>query len=290
MLGNPLNKLQNSLASLLNIENKSIIILTVRSVFRYQTPFDPPKTLEEQKAEAQTDVVFYVINRERLKVTNELREKQPQFQSLFQIQVVEIAPDPCRSYGCPSGNENRRFYRYSPIGTSTLIVCIFSSDTFCRATRTIHPRPNMIDANVTSFVGINILDSADCVALPSSSTDCSSASLLSDAISPSSPLLLELTFDEKNLPYAEYNGTTFSTLAPTRFSFDFLVSSLPTNALVLLYGRNSIPIDEFLWIAVEILGSNLKFHFPNQQFLINDIELKSSTWYHVECQVDSLLI
>lgn len=165
---------------------------------------------------------------------------------------------------------------------------IFFQDTFCRATRTIHPTPNTIDANMTSLVGINILDSADCVYLTPSSTNCLSASLLSDAINPSSPPILESIFDENNARYAEYDSTTFSSRVPTRFSFDFLVTTLPTDALILLYGRNSTPIDEFFWIAIEIVGLNLKFHFHNQHSLINNIELKISTWYHIECQVNSI--
>lgn len=102
----------------------------------------------------------------------------------------------------------------------------------------------------------------------------------------SSSSSLEQAFGEKNNPYAEYDGTLFSSLPPTRFSFDFLVSSLPTLALVLLYGRNSAPINDFFWIAVEIVGKNLKFHFHDQSFPMNQTELNIATWYHVECQVD----
>ena len=104
MLGEPLDRLRNSLASLLQIGADSIVILTVRSVFRYQTPFDPPKTLEDQKAEAETDVVFYVTDRERSQVTSILKDNLSQFQPRYQIQVVDIAPDPCRNHGCPAGN------------------------------------------------------------------------------------------------------------------------------------------------------------------------------------------
>lgn len=134
-----------------------------------------------------------------------------------------------------------------------------------------------------------MFDSADCVALRTDSTDCPQGSFPSDSMQSSSSIL-EQTFGERNNPYAEYDAALFSNLPPTRFSFDFQVSSLPTRALVLLYGRNSAPINDFFWIAAEIVGSQFKFHFHDQSFLMNQTILSTSTWYHVECQVNSPLI
>lgn len=93
-----------SLASVLQVGRTSIITLTIRSVFRYQPPYDPPKTLEEQKSEALTDVVFYVVNRERFDIQRILKDNLNQFESRFQIKVVDISPNPCQDYGCPEGN------------------------------------------------------------------------------------------------------------------------------------------------------------------------------------------
>jgi len=96
--------------------------------------------------------------------------------------------------------------------------------------------------------------------------------------------VLGRTFDENGGGYAVYAGTTFSNFAPTRFSFDFVLRSL-TNSLILLYGRNSQPINDFFWIAIEIFESKLRFHFRDTKLIANETILKNSTWYHVECQV-----
>lgn len=104
MLSDRFDYFHQSLASLLQIGRSSIITLTIRSVFRYQPPYDPPKTLEEQKAEALTDVVFYVVDRERFEIQRILKDNLNQFQSRFQINVIDISPNPCIGYSCPEGN------------------------------------------------------------------------------------------------------------------------------------------------------------------------------------------
>ncbi len=157
-----------------------------------------------------------------------------------------------------------------------------------------------IDTNLTSFVGINILDSADCInsIYPVNLTnncnrssinnvrDCSSTSLQS--YGPLGPYceVLGRVFDGNGEGYATYAGTSFSNFAPTRFSLDFVLRSPIANGLILLYGRNVPPIDEFFWIAIEIDQLKLKFHFRDTIFIANESELNSSIWYHVEYQVN----
>ena len=83
-----------------------------------------------------------------------------------------------------------------------------------------------------------------------------------------------------------YDGRKFSNLAPTRFSFDFLVPSPIRDGLILLYGKNLPSINDFFWIAIEIFESKLQFYFRDTK--INVIEtIDPSTWYHVECQVSN---
>ncbi|CAF5069205.1 unnamed protein product, partial [Rotaria magnacalcarata] len=165
-----------------------------------------------------------------------------------------------------------------------------------------------VDTNLTSFVGINILDSADCLNSTytvdltnksnecitttfNNSTYCSSISLLS--YGPIGPCceILGRTFDENSGGYARYAGTKFSDIAPARFSFDFIVRSQIVDSLLLLYGRNSSRRDDFFWIAIEIYQEKLKFHFQNQILHTDKPILNSTIWYHVECQfVDSIVL
>ena len=97
--------------------------------------------------------------------------------------------------------------------------------------------------------------------------------------------ILGRTFDESGGGYATYAGTSFSTLAPTRFSFDFAVRTSAIDGLILLYGRNTTPVNEFFWISIEIYQSQLKFHFREKPFIANNSNINASTWYHVEYQV-----
>ena len=97
--------------------------------------------------------------------------------------------------------------------------------------------------------------------------------------------VLGRTFDENGGGYAVYPGATFSNFPPARFSFDFALRLLISDGLILLYGRNSTPIDDFFWLAVEIYQSQLRFHFRDSILLADSTELNASTWYHVECQV-----
>jgi hypothetical protein len=81
---------------------------------------------------------------------------------------------------------------------------------------------------------------------------------------------------------------SFSNLAPTRFSFDFAVRTSVIDSLILLYGRNTTPIDDFFWISIEIYQSYLKFRFREETFVADKTNISASTWYHVEYQVSSL--
>ncbi len=104
ILGHPLDKLHRTLASVLNINNYSIIILSIRSVFQYRNPYDPPIPLERRKMEALTDVIFHVISGNKFEIERKLKEKLNQIQSDSQMQVVAVGPDPCGNYNCPIGN------------------------------------------------------------------------------------------------------------------------------------------------------------------------------------------
>ncbi|CAF3111050.1 unnamed protein product [Rotaria sp. Silwood2] len=302
-LGYPLNKLQNELASLLSVTIDSIKILAIRSVFQYQISFtiDPIKLLAERsvceyqsrfyprkpfeldKNETLTDVIFYVPTFNKFEVERILNTNLHLFESHVKIKAIASGPNPCNNYVCP-------------IGTS------------CRPTRTIHPKPFTIDTNLTSFVGINILDSADCLnstytvnltnkpnecitSTFNNLTYCSSISLLSyGSIGPCCEILGR-TFNQYGGGYAIYAGTRFSNQAPARFSFDFIVRSPIIDGLILLYGRNSRPINDFFWIAIEIYQRRLRFHFRNIIPNITKPILNPSTWYHVECQfVDSMVL
>ena len=149
----------------------------------------------------------------------------------------------------------------------------FIKGTVCRKSRTILPKPYSIDTNQTSFVGINIFDSPDCVYTTNSAI-------------PSMPTSnLGLVFTGNGNGYAVYDGVKLSNVAPTRFSFDFVTQSVTQNALLLLYGGNLPPINNVFWIAIEISQSTLIFHFRNTTFIASATTLSNSKWYHVECQV-----
>ena len=252
-LGNRLNTLINALASILSASTSSITILTIRSVYQYRSPYYPPLPYDLAKQQALTDVVFYVSTLEKESIESTLASNLALFSSQFGIIANASGPNPCLNYNCPV-------------------------DTVCRATRTIQPLPTMIDSNQTSFVGIDILDSADCVnatyALYSSTTSA----------------VLGRTFTGDGNSYAIFNGTQFSSLAPTRFSFDFIGQSPLTDGLILLYGLNTVPIDDFFWIAIELYQSQLRFHFREFTFYPSNLTLNASTWYHVEYQYVSSTI
>ncbi|CAF3379935.1 unnamed protein product [Rotaria socialis] len=282
-LGYPLDRLLNALASFLFVNIHSIKILAIRRVFQYRNPYDLPKPFELDKNETLTDIIFYVPAFNQFEVEHILNANLDLFQSRFKIKAVASGPNPCNNYLCPRG-------------------------TSCRPTRTIGAMPFTVDTNLTSFVGINILDSADCLNSTytvnltnkpnecvtttfNNLTYCSSISLLS--YGPIGPCceILGRTFDENSGGYARYAGTKFSNIAPARFSFDFIVRSQIVDSLILLYGRNSSRADDFFWIAIEIYQEKLKFHFQNQMLDADRPILNSSIWYHVECQfVDSTVL
>lgn len=174
--------------------------------------------------------------------------------------------------------------------------------TVCRPTRSIQSSPYSIDTNQTSFVGINVVDSADClnatyslsyqnsqagcVTYPFNNlTYCPCTSLQS--LAPLGPYcqVLGRTFSSNGGAYAVFDGASFSNRAPTRFAFDFAVQSPLSDGLILLYGRNSTPVNDFFWTAIEIYQSKLRFQFRDRMVYAADTTLNESTWYHVEYQV-----
>lgn len=282
-LGNRLNTLRNALASILSVGADSIQILSIRPVYQFRSPYFPPLPFDQAKQQALTDVVFYVPSSNRYDIENTINNNLGQFSSRFGINAQASGPNPCSNYVCPSG-------------------------TICRPTRTIQPLPTAIDANQTSFVGINILDSGDCVNATYATnftnnqvgcitysfnnlTSCPCTSL--QALAPLGPFcqVLGRTFSENGGGYAAFSGTSFSNRAPTRFSFDFALRSPVTDGLILLYGRNIPPINDFFWTAIEVFQSRLRFHFRDTILDASNNPLNASTWYHVEYQyVDSTIL
>lgn len=219
-LGNRLNTLRNALASFLLVTADSIQILSIRPVYQYRSPYYPPLPFDQAKQQALTDVVFYVSSLNRNDIENTINSNLAQFSSRFGITATASGPNPCSSYVCPMG-------------------------TICRPTRTIQPLPSAIDSNQTSFVGINILDSADCVNATYSTNftntqiGCTTYSFNNltycpcnsvQALAPLGPFcqVLGRTFNENGGGYAAFSGTSFSNRAPTRFH------------LILLYDHRSL--------------------------------------------------
>lgn len=298
-LNTPLNKLHNALASFLFVNVNSIKILTIRSVYKYRSSYELPKPFKSDKNETLTDIIFYVPSYSKYEVEYIINAKLHLFQSRFQITAVASGPNPCQNYNCPTGKKHIQFLKWK---ISHLNLFMYLGTT-CRPTRTIAPKPLTIDTNLTSFVGINILDSADCVnasynvnlrnkpsgcqnAIFNNLTYCTSMLLLS--YGPIGPCceILGRTFDENAGGYARYAGTRFSHLAPARFSFDFIVRSKIVDSLIFLYGRTVPPIDDFFWIAIGIYDKKLRFHFRNIVHQVDQVILSPSIWYHVECQVN----
>ncbi|CAF2958903.1 unnamed protein product [Rotaria sp. Silwood2] len=282
-LGNRLNTLRNALASFLLVTADSIVILAIRSVYQYRSPYYPPLPFNEAKQQALTDVFFYVPSLKKNDIENTLNTNLPLFSSRYGIIANASGPNPCTNYVCSTG-------------------------TICRPTRTIQPLPYSIDTNQTSFVGINVVDSADCVNSTYSTnftniqTGCVTYSFNGLTYCPCTSLqsygplgpycqVLGRTFNENGGGYAVYDGTALSNRAPTRFSFDFAIRPPVTDGLILLYGRSTIPINDFFWTAIEIYQSKLRFHFRDTILDATTTTLNASTWYHVEYQyVDSTIL
>ena len=282
-LGNRLSTLRNALASFLGVTADSIQILAIRPVYQYRSPYFPPLPFDQAKQGALTDVIFYVPSLNRYDIENTINNNLGQFSSRFGIIANASGPNPCSNYVCPLG-------------------------TICRPTRAIQPLPSAIDSNQTSFVGINILDSGDCVNATYATnftntqigcttysfnnlTSCPCTSLQN--LAPLGPFcqVLGRTFSENGGGFAAFSGTSFSNRAPTRFSFDFALRSPVTDGLLLLYGRNTPPINDFFWTAIEIVQSRLRFHFRETILDASNNPLNASTWYHVEYQyVDSTIL
>ncbi|CAF1399455.1 unnamed protein product [Rotaria sp. Silwood1] len=276
-LGNRLNTLRNALASFLLVTVESIVILAIRPVYQYRSPYYPPLSWNEAKQQALTDVIFYVPSLQKNDIENTLNTNLPLFSSRYGIIANASGPNPCTNYVCSTG-------------------------TICRPTRTIQPLPYSIDTNQTSFVGINVVDSADCVNstysknFTNTQTGCVTNTFNNLTYGPCTSLqtyaplgpycqVLGRTFNENGGGYAVFDGTTFSNRAPTRFSFDFAVRPPVTNGLILFYGRNTTPINDFFWTAIEIYQSRLRFRFRDTILDASSTTLNASAWYHVEYQV-----
>ncbi|CAF0872431.1 unnamed protein product [Adineta steineri] len=277
-LGYRLDKLRQALSSILSVDLSSIIILSLRAVYQYRNPFYPPKPLDIEKAESLTDVTFYVSDSYKYQVEDKLNTNLGKLQSDFQFNATASGPNPCNNYFCPK-------------------------NTICRPTRIIGLNPSVIDTDQASFVGINILDSADCVnsnyttSLTNTPPNCAISTYnnlsycplgsvsLSNGPVGSCCEILGRTFDGNDEGYAIYGSSTFSNFPPTRFSFDFLLQTTISNGLILLYGQNVSNINDFFWIAIEIVNFKLKFHFRDTKLYANNTELNASVWYHVEYQI-----
>ncbi|CAF3632426.1 unnamed protein product [Rotaria socialis] len=282
-LGNRMNTLRTALETILLASSNSIIILAIRSVYQYRSPYYPPLPLAVAQQQALTDVIFYVPSMNKNDIENTLNANLGLFASRYGITATASGPNPCSGYVCPTG-------------------------TVCRPTRAIQSSPYPIDTNQTSFVGVNVVDSADCVNATYATvytntqvgcstntfnnlTYCPCTSLQS--LAPLGPYcqVLGRSFNENGGAYAVYSGATFSNLAPTRFSFDFAIQPPIADGLILLYGRNTTPVNDFFWTAVEIYQSQLRFQFRDTMLTVSDITLNASTWYHVEYQyVDSTIL
>ncbi|CAF0857241.1 unnamed protein product [Adineta ricciae] len=282
-LGNRLNVLRNALASILLVTADSITILAIRPVFQYRSPYYPPLPFDQAKQQALTDIVFYIPSLAKSDIENSINTNIARFASLYGIIVNASGPNPCSNYACLSG-------------------------TICRPTRTIQPLPYVIDSNQTSFVGINVVDSADCVNstyspnFTNTQSSCTTYSFNNFTYCPCTSLqayaplgpycqVLGRTFRENGGGYAVFDGMYFSNQAPTRFSFDFALRSPVVDGLILLYGKNTTDVNDFFWTSAEIFNSKLRLRFRDQILDATNTVINASTWYHVEFQyVDSLIL
>ena len=279
-LGNRLSTLLNALASILAVSSDSITVLAIRPVLQYRNPIYPPLPFDQAKQASLTDVVFHVSTSTQELVENSTNTNLNQFALNFGITATSSGSNTCNNYVCPSG-------------------------TTCRVSRSIQPLPSTIDTNLTSFVGINIIDSPDCVNatwttypptnLPSTcltysfnnATYCPCTSVQS--LAPLGPYceVLGRTFNGAGGSFAVFSGTKFSNLAPARFSFEFAIPDSLSLGVILLYGVDRPPISDYFWIAVEIVDSGrLRFHFRDSTLSFDaSSTINASRWYHVEYEV-----
>jgi hypothetical protein len=104
-LGNRVNTLRNALASILLVTADSIVILAIRSVNQYRSPYYPPLPFDQAKQNALTDVIFYVASLNRYDIENILNNNLGQFSSRFGIIGNASGPNPCTNYVCPVGKQ-----------------------------------------------------------------------------------------------------------------------------------------------------------------------------------------
>ena len=257
--------------------------------------------MDQAKQQALTDVVFYVPSLNKFDIENTLNTNLAQFAARYGITANASGPNPCNNYVCPTGKNNLKIFFFFHVK----LLFFPTLGTICRPTRTIQPLSYAIDTNQTSFVGVNVLDSADCDNSTYSTNftntqsgcttytfnnaiSCPCTSLQSYA--PLGPFcqVLGRTFNANGGGYATFDSTAFSNRAPTRFSFDFAARSPLTDGLILLYGKNTTLINDFFWTSIEIYQSKLRFRFRDTILDAINTNLNASTWYHVEYQVSLL--
>lgn len=100
---NLLNKLRYALASLLSVNSYSIIILSIRPVFQYRSPYDLLQTFDIQKNQALTDVVFYIPGSNKISIERILNENLSKFMTNFQLKVIAVGSKLYNKYICPIG-------------------------------------------------------------------------------------------------------------------------------------------------------------------------------------------
>jgi hypothetical protein len=110
-LGNRLGTLRSALASILLVTVDSIVVLAIRPVYQYRSPYYPPLPFAQAKQQALTDVVFYVASLQKSSIETTINNNLGQFAALYGITANASGPNPCNNYVCPTGkNEIFCFY------------------------------------------------------------------------------------------------------------------------------------------------------------------------------------
>ncbi len=102
-LGNRLGTLRTALASFLLVTVDSIIVLAIRPVYQYRSPYYTPLPIAQAKQQALTDVVFYVPSLNRYDIENTLNNNLALFSSRYGITANASGPNPCTNYVCLAG-------------------------------------------------------------------------------------------------------------------------------------------------------------------------------------------
>ncbi|CAF3240115.1 unnamed protein product [Rotaria sp. Silwood2] len=139
---------------------------------------------------------------------------------------------------------------------------MYKLDTICRPTRTIQPLSYSIDTNQTSFVGINVVDSVECVnstySINFTNTQCRC-----------------ITYPFNNLTYCPC--TSLQTYAPLGPYCQVLGTTFNENG-----GGYAVFDGEFVFKS---------FHFRATILDATSTTLNALTWYHIEYQyIDSIIL